>query len=170
MTARTLDDLLAFRRAHAFKLSVYRLLFRSRDARQDWRFRSQLAEAASGGPMNVAEGFRRYVPAEFSRFLGYALSSMEEAVRRTMDGVDRGYFTEDEANNCAALGLYAIRTAGKLNTYLRSCIAEERAARKRGEPWRPKSRRTKPATTEQATTEHLGAEQPNIEHRTIRTD
>jgi hypothetical protein len=90
-----------------------------------------------------------------------------------MDGVDRGYFTEDEANNCAALGRYAIRTAGKLNTYLRSCIAEERAARKRGEQWRPKSRRTKPTTepptTEQAT-EHPGAEQPNIEHRTIRTD
>jgi len=131
-------------RPHAFKLKAYRLLFRSAEARQDWRFRSQLADAAAGGPMNVAEGFRRYVPAEFSRFLGYALSSMEETVRRVMDGVDRGYFSEDEAKDCAALGVYAIRTAAKLNVYLRSCIAEERAARKRGERWRPKPNRQAP--------------------------
>ena len=108
--------------------------------------------------MNVAEGFRRYVPAEFSRFLGYALSSMEEAVRRVRDGVDRGYFAHQDAEECAALGVYAIRTVGKLNAYLRSCIAEERMARKRGERWRPRHRSRPPA------------EQPNIEHRTKRTD
>ena len=144
MVAKTLDELLAFQRAHAFKLKTYRLLLRSPEARRDWRFRSQLAEAASGGPMNIAEGFRRYVPAEFSRFIGYALSSMEEAARRVMDGVDRGYFQEAEATECAALGVYAIRTAGKLNVYLKSCIAEERAARKRGIRWRPSGQRLGP--------------------------
>lgn len=42
----------------------------------------------------------------------------------------------------AALGIYAIRTTGKLNISVRSRIPEERAARKRGERWRPKSRKS----------------------------
>ena len=92
--------------------------------------------------MNIAEGFRRFVPAEFSRFLGYALSSLEEAVRRVKDGADRGYYSVEDANACAALGIYAIRTTGKLNVSVRSRIPEERAARKRGERWRPKSRKS----------------------------
>jgi len=92
--------------------------------------------------MNIAEGFRRFVPAEFSRFLGYALSSMEEGVRRVLDGADRGYFSLEDATACANLGTFAIRTTGKLNVSVRSRIPEERAARKRGERWRPKPRAT----------------------------
>ena len=140
--ARTVDELLAHQRAHAFKLQVYRLLKSSPEANRDWRLRSQLSEAAAGGPMNIAEGFRRFVPAEFSRFLGYALSSMEEGVRRVLDGADRGYFSLEDATACANLGTFAIRTTGKLNVSVRGRIPEERAARKRGERWRPKARAT----------------------------
>jgi four helix bundle protein len=96
--AQTLDELRAHDLAHRFKLEIYRLLRSSPEALRDWKFRAQLANAASGGPMNIAEGFRRFVPAEFSRFLGYALSSLEEAVRRVKDGADRGYYSVEDAN------------------------------------------------------------------------
>ena len=38
--------------------------------------RNQLLDAASSVPANLVEGFRRYSPGEFPRFIDYSLASL----------------------------------------------------------------------------------------------
>jgi len=103
------EDLRAFQLARAFKLEVYRLIRESDEARDDFRFRQQLSDAASGGESNIAEGFARWRATEISRFLTYAISSLQEALCRVQDGVDRGYFDGAACRKAFDLGPSAIR-------------------------------------------------------------
>jgi four helix bundle protein len=47
-------------------------------ASRDFRFRDQINDAAADAASDVAEGFARFYPGEFARFLDYAISSLEE--------------------------------------------------------------------------------------------
>jgi four helix bundle protein len=89
-----IEDRIAWQLARSFKLEVYRLLQVCPAAAADFQFRDQLRASASSVGMNIAEGFRRYTPREFSRFLTVALSSLSEAMLWLQDGVDRGHFPD----------------------------------------------------------------------------
>src|SRR5947207_15358669 len=107
MGVRKLEDLRAFQTARAFKLEVYRLIKKSHRAWTNYKFQSQLRDAAASGEANVAEGFRRWRAAEFAHFLAYAIASMEEALRRVQDGIDRDYFEVQECSLAFDLGQVA---------------------------------------------------------------
>ena len=119
MGARTPDELRAYRAARALKLEVYRLINAHPEAKADYRFRSQLSEAAASNEMNTAEGFRRFVPGTFAHFLGIALGSREEVVRRVQDGIDRGYFRASACTTAFELAAESGRLTTALQTYLR---------------------------------------------------
>jgi len=53
----------------------------------------QIRDAASSAPRNIAEGFGRYKPREFSQYLRIANGSLMETSNHLRDGVDRRYFT-----------------------------------------------------------------------------
>jgi hypothetical protein len=55
--------------AEGFKLEVYRIVKESELAQSDYKFRSQILEAARSVPSNVTEGFLRCSPSDFMRFL-----------------------------------------------------------------------------------------------------
>ena len=44
----------------------------------------------------MAEGFGRYYPAEFARYLRLANGELAETVESLGDGVDRGHFTDEQ--------------------------------------------------------------------------
>jgi four helix bundle protein len=148
--AKTLEELRAWQAARAFKLEVYRLIKQSPSASSDYRFRSQLSEAACGGEINIAEGFRRYAALEFAHFLAYAVASMEEAVRRVQDGIDRDYFIACECERAFELGRAAGRTTTALQTSLRNLSRIRTSERARREPRTQDRSRTK----ERDPTEH----------------
>jgi four helix bundle protein len=100
MEARRLEDLLVWQLANSFKREVYRLVEESRGAQSDFRFRDQLREAAASVEMNIGEGFGRFRPREFIRFLEISLGSLTEAKLWLADGVDRRYW-EPEASRKA---------------------------------------------------------------------
>jgi four helix bundle protein len=85
--------------ALSFKLEVYRIVEGSKKAMADFKYKSQLYDAASSVERNIGEGFGRYVAAEFAHFLAYALASLKEAKIVLKDGVHRKYFQEAD---CAA--------------------------------------------------------------------
>ena len=64
-------------------------------ASRDFKYRDQIRDASSSAPRNIAEGFGRYRPAEFARFLEYAVASLEETKDGLIDGHDRGYLDKD---------------------------------------------------------------------------
>jgi four helix bundle protein len=64
------------------------------DAARDFKYRDQVRDSTASAPRNIAEGFGRYTPKEFARFLGYARASLIETQNHLIDGFDRGYFDE----------------------------------------------------------------------------
>jgi|SRR5579871_1426710 len=104
MGVRKVEELDAFRLATQFKRSTYALVRANGLADADVRYRSQLFEAVASGESNIDEGFNRYVAGDMIRFLSYSRASNAEAQRRIKDGVDRGYFSPDQAEPALVLG------------------------------------------------------------------
>jgi four helix bundle protein len=75
--AKTFQDLEVWKNSHAFVLDVYRL---TATFPTDERFGmiSQFRRAAVSIPANIAEGFRKYTPADKARFFTTAEGSLEE--------------------------------------------------------------------------------------------
>jgi four helix bundle protein len=91
---RKAEDFAAWQLAEAFKSEVFALLKGSPEAMRDRRFRYQLKDSASGPPKHITEGFARFSPLDFCRFLDYAMGSLREAERWIHDGIEFGYFDE----------------------------------------------------------------------------
>ena len=104
MGVKRLEDLEAFKLALEFKQGVYRLVSGCDEARRDYRFKSQLFDAAAGVPANIAEGWKRFSAGAMSIFLTFALSSLEEAKVWLRDGIDRGYFSAADCTAVLELG------------------------------------------------------------------
>ena len=77
--ARSHKDLICWQRAYELKLEVYELLRRG-TVTHDFDFRDQLKESASSAPRLIAEGFGRYYPAEFSKYLRFANGELKDTI------------------------------------------------------------------------------------------
>jgi four helix bundle protein len=108
MVVRQYRDLFAWQTAEGFKLEVYRIIKESVLVQSDYKFRSQILEAARSVPSNITEGFLRCSPGDFMRFLDYAVASLGEAERRLHDGIQLGYFP---ASACQEAFRFARRCA-----------------------------------------------------------
>lgn len=88
--ARTFQDLLVWRKAHAFVLEVYTFtsLFPKHET---YGLSLQMRRAAVSIPANIAEGFRRRGKADKARFLNIAEGSVEECRYFLILASDLGY-------------------------------------------------------------------------------
>src|SRR5262245_47107881 len=82
----------------------FALLKASREAMRDHRFRYQLKDSASGPPKHISEGFVRFSPRDSCRFLDYALGSLREAEGWIQDGIEFGYFQEEQCRRGFGFG------------------------------------------------------------------
>ena len=127
-------------------LLTWQLLFKlSREVRKftddppasrDFKHRDQIRDSSASAHRNVAEGFGRYNPGEFVRFLDVSRGSAEET-RALLKTAHAAHFLSDE--KFAALDSLAIRglqALAKLQRYLRSPAAKRNAER-----WRYNKRR-----------------------------
>lgn len=106
--AKSFTDLEIWQKAHAFVLNVYRLTAKlPADERFGWR--SQFRRAAVSIPANIAEGFRKFTPADQARFLNGAEGSLEECRYYCILVQDLGYENTEELK--AALDLLASQLA-----------------------------------------------------------
>ena len=130
MAVRRFTDLRAWQTCDTFKKAIYRLCDEgplSRDADR----RVQLERAAKGPPAHVAEGFGRFNPADFARFLVMARSSLMESQSHLLDAVDKGYIAEERRLECHALAEAALQEVTGLMEYLQSPEALRNARRAR---------------------------------------
>ena len=94
--ARTFQDLVVWRKAHVFVLSVYRLTD-SFPKREIYGLASQFRRAAVSIPANIAEGFRKRGRTDKARFMNIAQGSLEECRYYLILSRDLGYFDGQEA-------------------------------------------------------------------------
>ena len=166
MGVHRFTELRAWQACDVYKKAVYRLCS-VRPLAEDWSRRVQLERSASGAPAHVAEGFGRFNPADFARFLVLARSSLMESQNHLRDAVDKGYIPEETRLEHDALAEAALQEVTGLMEYLQSpeALRNARRARERRIASRPE-RRTKDINHEASN--HEGHEQstPNEEPRT----
>ena len=90
-------------------------------AAKDFKFRDQIRDSSSSATRNIAEGFGRFRPAEFARFLDFARGSLTETHNSLHDGRDRGYFTPADCDRLSRLAGRAAKATTRLMLYLKSC-------------------------------------------------
>ena len=122
MGARSFDELHAWQLANELKREVYALADLPAVVR-DMRFRDQLRSAAASAPSNIAEGFGRYEPTEFRRFLRIANGSLVETTNHLRDGVDRKHFSLDGIEKLLTVARRASAATTALMAYLKTASA-----------------------------------------------
>ena len=93
MIARRYQDLVCWQLADELKRRVYAFT-PVPPAKRDSEYCSQIRRSARSGPSNISEGFGRFRPAEFVRFLEYARASLIETQNHLGDGRDLDYLSE----------------------------------------------------------------------------
>jgi four helix bundle protein len=143
--AHRFTELRAWQACDVYKKAVYRLCSRE-PLSTDWDRRVQLERAVAGASAHVAEGFGRFNPADFARFLVLARSSLMESQNHLGDLVDKGYVTEDTRLECNALAETALQEVTGLMEYLQSpeALRNARRARERRIASRPERRTLDP--------------------------
>ncbi len=130
MGVASFEDLRAWQTARAFTLAVYRLCDAGSLAK-DFKLRDQLRESAASAVSHVAEGFGRFNPADFARFLGMGKASLIEAQNHLQDAVDRGHITDEVRIEHYSLAKAALRDVVSLLEYLQSPKAAANAQKAR---------------------------------------
>ena len=87
---RDFRDLVAWRLSYQLKCEVFAFTATG-PAAKDFKYRDQIRDSSASAPRNIAEGFGRFRPAEFARFLEFARASLVETENHLVDGRDRGY-------------------------------------------------------------------------------
>ena len=114
------EDLIAWQQAREIRKLVYELTDRM-PCRREPEFRNQLRNAAASVAANIAEGFARKRPRDFSRFLTIARASLAETQNHLIDGIDRGLWKETELDTLRTHLTRAGTAIAGLQKYLNSC-------------------------------------------------
>ena len=112
--ARSHKELIAWKRAYELKLGVYDLI-RVGTITRDLDLKDQLQRSASAAPRLIAEGFGRYYPSDFSRYLKQANGELKETIESLDDGIDRRHFTKEQVLPLQRLALRSSKAANPLN-------------------------------------------------------
>ncbi len=116
--ARSFCDLVVWRKAHEFVLSIY-MLTASFPRHEIYGLTSQIRRAAVSIPANIAEGFRRRGKADKARFMNLAEASSEECRYYLILAQDLGY------GETANLATNLDEVSRMLRAYARAILASD---------------------------------------------
>jgi four helix bundle protein len=125
------EDLVAWRLLFELSVAVWKLTD-GPPASRDFKYRDQVRDSSDSAQRNVSEGFGRFSPGEFARFLDIARGSANETRALLIKGRAIGYLTEAEFERLDALSTRGLQALSKLQRYLRSADARRNARRYRG--------------------------------------
>ena len=120
MGVRRFEDLVAWRLAYKLQQEVFAFTA-TEPVSRDVKYRDQIRESTRSATRNTSEGFGRYYPKEFIRFLRIATGSLHETKNHLHDGRDRGYLTRQEHEKLVRLTLRAVKANVRLQAYLQDC-------------------------------------------------
>jgi four helix bundle protein len=115
-----LEELAAWQLAWELKRRVYAFT-ETGPVSRDLKFCDDLRRAASSAPFNTSEGFYRFAPREFRRFLRIARGSLGEVKDQILHARDEKYLDEATFQDLSRLANRAIGANTRLQNYLRTC-------------------------------------------------
>ena len=127
--ANRVEELLVWQRMHELHIEVWKAT-ENPPAARDFKFRDQTRDASESAVRNVAEGFGRYNPIEFARFLDIARASTLETKALLTKGLDVNYWDEEEFLRLDGLAVRGLQVLAKFQRYLRSPQAKRNAERR----------------------------------------
>jgi four helix bundle protein len=123
-------NLRAWQACDLYKNAVYRLCDEPPLA-NDWKRRDQLEGSVRGPGAHIAEGYRRFSPPDFARFVVMARASLMESQNHLLDLVARRYISEQQRLALNSLAETALEQVTGLLEYLQSPEALRNARRAR---------------------------------------
>jgi len=120
MGVKRFEDLYAWQRARDLEIEVFAFTA-TLPASRDGKYCDQIRESSRSATRNTAEGFGRYYPKEFSRFLRIAAASLHETMSHLHHALDRGYLTSADHLRLSRLAKRAIKANLGLRKYLARC-------------------------------------------------
>lgn len=127
--ATRFEQLTVWQRLHELNVEIWKATVHGAAGR-DFRFANQIRDAADSAARNVAEGFGRFNPAEFARFLEISRASTLEAQTLLRKGRAVGYLDDQEFGRLDSLAERGLQALAKFQRYLRSAQARRNAARR----------------------------------------
>jgi four helix bundle protein len=124
MIARRFEDLTVWQLASRLQQGVFAFTAR-RSAVADVKFCDQIRDSSRSAARNTAEGFGRYYPKEFARFLVIAAGSLAETVNHLHDALQQGYVTAAEHEQLTRVAFRALKANRRLRGYLKHAVAPE---------------------------------------------
>jgi four helix bundle protein len=119
MVARTYRELVCWQLSTDLKRAIYAFIA-TPAVMKDAEFCHQIRGSARGAPRTIAEGFGRFRPADFARYLEFARASLVETQNHLDDALDCGYVTQGEHADLLKLANRAIGATTKLHRYLQT--------------------------------------------------
>ena len=113
MPARAFQDLLCWQLSYELKCEVFAFTEKG-PASRDFKYRDQIRDSAAAVPRDISEGFGRFGPRDFARFLQYARASLMETQTSLIDGRDRGYLSPQLGSRLLNLVATALRLTTRL--------------------------------------------------------
>jgi len=123
MIARHYRELECWQLSNELKKRIFAFLATA-PAKHDFDFCRQIRGSARGATRTIAEGFGRFRPADFSRYLDYAHGSLMETQNHIDDALDSGYINQSTHKELFALANRAIGATSGLQRYLKTCHPE----------------------------------------------
>ena len=120
MIARHYRELECWQLSNELKRRTYAFLATA-PAAHDLDFCKQIRGSARGATRTIAEGFGRFRPADFARYLEFARGSLMETQNHLDDALDSGYISESTHKELFALAKRAIGATSGLHRYLNTC-------------------------------------------------
>jgi four helix bundle protein len=118
--AKRYQDLVCWQLADELEQLVFALTATGPVSR-DFKFCDQIRDSSASATRNMAEGFGRYWPADFAKFLTIARASLMETHSSAGSGFKKGYFTAENTDKMQRLAARSGKAATRLIEYLRSC-------------------------------------------------
>jgi four helix bundle protein len=113
MVVRNFRDLVCWQLCNELKCEVFAFTDTGPSAR-DFRFRDQIRDSSAAAARDIAEGFGRFRPAEFARFLEFARGSLIETQNSLIDARQRLYLTPEVYSRLNNLARAALRATTNL--------------------------------------------------------
>jgi four helix bundle protein len=117
MIAKRFEDLVCWQLARELERRVYAFTAIP-PASNDLEYCRQIRKSSSSSPRNMAEGFGRYLPGDFAKFMRNALGSLNETRDHLGAGLEQRYLSESQYGELRTLADRAIGASVRLTDYL----------------------------------------------------